>query len=544
MKTKQTFLLFFYFSCCILHAAFPQAGEWVWIKGSNTPNQPGNFGTQGVASPANNPPALYEACEWTDLNGNFWLFGGNNDLGWVGDLWKYDPVTNEWTWMKGSGLVNDPGSYGVQGVPSAANNPPARCLGIVSWSDASGNLWMFGGWGGGVSGYLNDLWRYSISTNEWTWMKGTQLPDQTGIYGTQGVADPANNPGGRAESAAAWTDAAGDLWFFGGSGSQNYVFNDLWRYTISSNQWTWMKGSQLVNQAGIYGTLGIEHPANTPGARMVYSHWKDASGRFWLFAGGNYLSNFYFNDLWRYNPVSNNWTWISGDSTINANGVYGTKCIAAATNIPDARFENRCAWTDQYGNFWFFGGGLSGSFSDTWSDLWMYCVSTGKWIWISGSDFTNPAGNWGTIGVSNPANIPDGRAGSPGWTDSNGHLYFFGGSTTNYNTPYNDLWKYTIDTACAACPINTSAEETSSESGTIKIFPDPAGDYCELLIGDFAWNEKAAISITDMSGKRIYLSEIAGPKLRIDLRNFSGGIYIIRIYIRNSIFQKKLVVNH
>ena len=46
-------------------------GEWVWKSGSNTLNYLGDFGTQGIPSPTNKPPGLYEAAEWTDQNGNF-----------------------------------------------------------------------------------------------------------------------------------------------------------------------------------------------------------------------------------------------------------------------------------------------------------------------------------------------------------------------------------------------------------------------------------------------------------------------------------------
>ena len=76
-------------------------GEWMWIHGNSTTNSPGNFGVQGVPSPSNMPPALYEPCEWTDLSGNYWLFGGANFASFGGTyaaLWKYNPVTGEpWT---------------------------------------------------------------------------------------------------------------------------------------------------------------------------------------------------------------------------------------------------------------------------------------------------------------------------------------------------------------------------------------------------------------------------------------------------------------
>ena len=61
--------------------------------------------------------------------------------------------------MSGSSTVGaqlgQPGVYGTQGVPSAANVPGGR-YGSVSWIDSSGNLWLFGG--AGRNGPLNDLW--------------------------------------------------------------------------------------------------------------------------------------------------------------------------------------------------------------------------------------------------------------------------------------------------------------------------------------------------------------------------------------------------
>ncbi len=141
---KRITFLFFGFTFCIFNYAFSQTpGEWVWIHGSNTANSAGTYGIQGVSGPANTPPSAYTSCGWTDLSGNFWLFGGwrSNDV--YGDLWKYDPLINEWTWMKGSGMPNDTGNFGVQGVSAPSNYPPAR-NGAVSWTDSQGNLWLVG----------------------------------------------------------------------------------------------------------------------------------------------------------------------------------------------------------------------------------------------------------------------------------------------------------------------------------------------------------------------------------------------------------------
>src|SRR5579863_5589445 len=87
--------------------AFAQSGTWVWMNGSDTFNSPGNYGTKGVVSVNNCPQALYQAAQWTDRQGNLWLFGGVDSLFHAhSDLWKYNPGTNTWVWVNGPGIAD------------------------------------------------------------------------------------------------------------------------------------------------------------------------------------------------------------------------------------------------------------------------------------------------------------------------------------------------------------------------------------------------------------------------------------------------------
>ncbi|HKR03887.1 MAG TPA: kelch repeat-containing protein [Bacteroidia bacterium] len=533
--------------CFLCGECFSQAGEWVWIKGDSVPNQPGNFGVQGVPGPTNNPPSVYEPCEWTDLNGNFWLFGGLDNTGNIyNDLWKYDPLTNEWTWIKGPGVPNNPGNYGIQGVPSPANIPPSRSWGVPTGSDNQGNLWMFGG---GIPGGapLNDLWKYNISANEWTWMKGSDLTGQAGNYGIQGVPSPSNTPGARMECATGWTDMAGDFWLFGGWDIAG-TFNDLWRYNSLSNEWTWMKGSSLTNQPGVYGIMGTENSLNTPGARMSHCRWKDNTGNFWLL-GGTPLGTAY-NDLWRYNLITNNWAWMSGSNAGGATGNYGTKCIDSISNSPQSRFENRAAWTDQSGDLWFFGGWATAN------DLWKYCISADQWVWISGDSAYSTLGNWGALGVSNPANKPNSRGGSVGWTDNDGHLFLFGGAP-NPSGSYNDLWKYTIDTTCGVCPVSTGIKENNPpKADELFIFPNPANSSLTISFlqrnpsGQSTENQNIELRIYNTLGEvQLFQSfipiSIGMEKFfskEINVEKLSGGIYFLHVKMEEHVMTRKIVV--
>lgn len=432
--------------------ASAQQGQWTWMNGSDQPNQPGVYGVQDSFAPGNTPPALYEAIEWTDHNGNFWLFSGidiNMDV--YSDLWEFKPALNEWAWIKGPGLVDQPGIYGVQGVPSPANNPGSRGWGLNTWVDTAGNLWLFGGMGydsAGAYGNLNDLWKYNIATNEWTWMKGPLVTGDTGSYTTMGVELPTNNPHSRQEASASWTDDNNNLWMFGGSVGNLPILmrtlGDMWKFDIGTNNWAWMKGSTAINSAASYGTRGVAAASNEPGSRQSYSAWKDCSGDLWMFGGKSQTGT--RNDLWKFNIPSNNWTWMGGPSIAVDTGVAGTPCVPDTGNLPQARFENRACWTTCCDRFINFGGIDTAGW---YNDLWTYNALNGQWTLMSGSTTPNQPGNYGSITVSSPTNVPGSRSGVTAWKDTNGALWIFGGLSENENR-FNDVWRFVIDSTCPA----------------------------------------------------------------------------------------------
>jgi len=219
------------------------SGMWTWQGGSTTISARGVYGTKGVAA-ATNYPGARAGGGYKDTSGNVWLFGGTGydstgTLGSLNDLWEYSPSSQLWTWVGGSNTVNAKGVYGTQGVAAATNMPGARHY-TTTWTDAAGNFWMFGGVGfdsTGALNVLNDLWKYSPSSNQWIWVGGSNTVNAPGVYGTQGVAATTNVPGAR-DSLWVWNDGS-NVWLFGGEGLNTTgadpnapVWNDLWKYPI------------------------------------------------------------------------------------------------------------------------------------------------------------------------------------------------------------------------------------------------------------------------------------------------------------------------
>jgi len=395
--------------------------------------------------------------------------------------------SSQWTWTAGN---EGAGVYGTQGTASPGNIPGRR-YGAASWTDASGNLWLFSGlqqyWlsnSNEVVTPVNDLWKYTPGTTgkvgQWTWMGGNSNPlsngaSQPGVYGTQGTAASGNIPGGR-QNAVSWIDSSGNLWLFGGSGFDSAGnlgdLDDLWKYTPSATgdtgEWTWMGGNNTVpvdqGTPGVYGTPGIAASDNIPGGRQNAVSWIDSSGNLWLFGGLGYDSAGNLgdlNDLWKYTPSTRGdageWTFMSGKSMIFGQEVYRAQGIAAPDNTPGARLS-AVSWIDASGNLWLFGGVLAGpatSNGEDLNDLWKYTPSTtgntGEWTWMGGSGTvqsgsSGQTGVYGTLGVAAPGNIPAGRDSAVSWIDASGNLWLFGGEgedSTGNNGPFNDLWKYT-----------------------------------------------------------------------------------------------------
>jgi hypothetical protein len=476
-----------------------QHNDWAWIFGPTTVNQYAkvNSSTPLPFPNLNNPGGRDFGVTWTDNAGRKWLFGGDGfpeddtlhpGHAFLNDLWVWDTQDFNPGWIPANLQVftcpggvttcintipleeeNVQGTYGTLGT--AGGNPGSR-WGGASWTDASGNLWMFGGQGfdstGIAHGLLNDLWEFTPSgldasgltfNGQWTWQGGPNTFNHGGVYGFLGTPAASNIPGGR-WGAASFVDATGAVWLFGGQGYDSLgnisLLSDLWRY--SGGNWTWMGGSNIGNLNGVYGTQGTGAAANIPGGRQNAVLWVDVSGNVWLFGGFGLDSiatvtsingqNPTLNDLWEFK--GGQWIWVSGSNLANDVGIYGTQLVSSATTVPGSRW-GPVGWTDAKGNLWLFGGW--GYDSDAThgkgflNDVWEYNVTAGQWTWWKGSSSVNQTGAY-LQHVSFVGNTPGARRGTSLWQPDFLHYIWifggqgYGGDAANGNGNLADLWTY------------------------------------------------------------------------------------------------------
>lgn len=360
----------------------PANETWTFVSGSKISDTQGQTGQKGIGSIFNSPNPRVSANTWADRSGRFWLFGGIGQ-GFYNDLWRYSVVDGTWTWVSGNIGNSVQGVYGKIGTPSADNIPGARYR-SHTWLDASGNLWLFGGEGYDSSfrkevkqGVLNDLWKYETSTGNWAWMGGSNAVNRPGTYGTLGEAISSNIPGARS-GGCSWVDSSGNLWLFGGYGydakGKKGRLNDMWKYNVGSGNWTWVGGSDLINQKTLIDPAGTFAGKSIPGARSGATCWVDQSGDLLMFGGWGYdKAGAYerLNDVWIYSVAENVWAYLGGNDQSYKPGSYGTKTFGTATNVPGAR-SGASSWVDVNGRWWLFGGsgldknGTIGYLNDMW----------------------------------------------------------------------------------------------------------------------------------------------------------------------------------
>ncbi|KAK4530284.1 hypothetical protein CCYA_CCYA03G1141 [Cyanidiococcus yangmingshanensis] len=290
------------------------SGNWTWVSGNSTISAAPVYGPERTYGPSYNPGARYSAAFWTGENGLLWLFGGEKSpTNLLSDLWSFNTSSLEWAYMGGSSAINQPGRYGTSGLGNAFNAPGAR-YGPCSWTDAEGNLWLFGGLGYGNGtdyfGYLNDLWVYNVQSSVWIFMSGNATSNNPGAYGTFGVLSPSNHPGGR-YYCTSFVDALGNLQLFGGFGKTNSAsssgyLKDLWVYDMVQREWAWISGSTEANSLAHYGTFQLTSSDAVPGARDGVALWKMNENDPILFGGFGYANTSgagYLNDVFALTEV-------------------------------------------------------------------------------------------------------------------------------------------------------------------------------------------------------------------------------------------------
>ena len=418
------------------------------------------YGQQNISNASNTPPSLLYMSNSVVHNDAAYFFGGY-ELGgntstelnreFHNSLWKYNMLTNEWTWLKGKQLTKHPGFYGKKGVERTENLPSSRLHSFL-WFDNDMNL--FGGesYHGGGSFELSsqEFWKFDISTNNFTWTDGItsvyEYNNQNSSYYFEDLSTPSVynivSP-----SKLKWGEKGNKLWFISTLANQpfngNSLFGGMFEYDIATS--TCYKIKEFASNPynyGIYGIKNVSDVANIPPYRENANQWETDSKLYLMGGFGVTGNNYYYNDFWVFDKATKVWTWINGSKNNDTPySFYSNIGEINANNYPKSR-RNAQTWVDADQNLWMFSG--INAESSYLNDFWKFDTITNLWVLMGGNE-NNCTNNVSYFLESYPPFVDN----SATWSKGN-DLYFYGGnglgkSGNNLNTGLlSDIWKYSV----------------------------------------------------------------------------------------------------
>ena len=353
MKIKENKFLIVAISLIFFFSPAFSQNQWAFLRGHlNSGNNSNEYTSGGTLSPGNRPSSR-EHCGSGIYNGKIYIFGGEgNDSG--SDVWFYDIKSKSWALESNRGPNEN---YNNLKVESTTAHPGNRSR-MASAMDKNGNLWMFGGETKDLGYHTgwNDLWKYNTITKNWTWLGGSTSHTSQGSYRVSNTPDW---PRSRYR-ARGWFDKDGNYWIFGGlffdGSNAPYPLNDMWKYNVTSGQWTCETGdcNQLHmpnQQSGVYpSSVGQTSVNYKPRARADYGYWLDREGNFWLYAGFNgevHSGGTLLWDTWKYNTTTKEWTLMTLEDAPSATSPGWNAeplCWLGNDGLPWMRLSNRSIW--------------------------------------------------------------------------------------------------------------------------------------------------------------------------------------------------------
>ena len=311
------------------------------------------------------------AVGWADAAGHLWLHGGyglattpsSGIFDRLGDLWRFGIAEGEWTWAGGSSSVNANANFGPLGTSAFSNDPGSRYA-DTAWTDSHGNLWLLGGYGGGLR--RSDLWAYA---NPWSGST-TCTSDDLGLCLLEGryrvtaeYGDYAGHSGqGKAVSI---TSDTGYFWFSSASNVEvvaklvDFCAGPASNVSLYTTGLTDLDVTLRVTDTMLGGTRSYHNPVGNP-----FSLIRDAA------FSCNAPASPAPDAGWLLPSVSGPISETTGWTDLVPGPRAGCTPDASTLCLLDGRFQVRAAYSDYGGNagagkaaaltadtgtFWFFG---------------------------------------------------------------------------------------------------------------------------------------------------------------------------------------------
>jgi len=215
---------------------------------------------KGTSPPS---PRAYASMNF-DTSGQMILFGGEGEKSrvFLSDTWSFAPPPNLGFVLQRLELnASDP-------------HPKPRIQASMAFDPCSGEIVLFGGYGGSNEEVLGDTWVFNLTTKIWKKLNPT-----------------GRDPSLRSDAAMAFNPCNGLLFMFGGRRYGDF-YNDTWTLNLKTETWEELFPSN--------------RPSPRSGSTMVFD---PCSGLMVVFGGYNNVR--FMDDTWTFNTSANTWTQLS-----------------------------------------------------------------------------------------------------------------------------------------------------------------------------------------------------------------------------------------
>jgi hypothetical protein len=371
-----------------------------------------------------------------DHQGNVYVLGGS--LGVPSNaLIKIDRHLIDVTWIAGY-WTNRTGVYTSQGEDSPFSVPPSRPdCGMVYFD---GFIYLTAG---------HDLWRFNLSSQQFAWLYGTDIDSVYPVYGQKDFSSRWNTPGSRILVRNWIDDRRGKLYMFGGYGkfvsSSQPFLADMWKFDAQTLEWAWIGGSKVLNDVGVYGSIGIFSPNNRPAPTTLQcAAFCELRKLIFLYGGASPHEPFLspINTLWAFDLVSQQFAWLSGSSTNPFDdSILPTFSefpnVFSTMNQPGLMELPQCYSVDRFFIVSGYGKGTGKSFFG--QTVFAYDIDLKMFAWLFKQPQPKFSGIYHKKGEFDPLNIPPNHnAGVPIIIDGSSFCSFLGHS--DVERKYNEMW--------------------------------------------------------------------------------------------------------
>jgi polyhydroxybutyrate depolymerase len=133
---------------------------------------------------------------------------------------------------------------------------------------------------------------------------------------------------------------------------------------------------------------------------------------------------------------------------------------------------------------------------------------------------------------------------SDGEDNTRVELFRVNGADHIWLTPVNDIW-YTgeIWNFFNSQQVPTTGVVQNVAGKAMNIFPNPVSDRIRVNLPEMTFSESANLQLTDLTGKVIYLSPVAGNSFELSLKELriESGFYILTYMSGGYTISKKIV---